>query len=347
MSALAWGRRRRASRAWEGVVDALTRRSYGLHGLAAARILVGTTYLGLFLTNLRDRQLLWGAGSQWVDPMRERSIFEGWLVGLQDLPSRGFDLVYGVVLLAGVLFVLGRWTRTAGLVLLVGAVQLVEANPLLSDQGDNIARIGLLYLLFTPCGAVWSLDARRRWPDLDSFAAELVWDRWGLSRLLDRRHVEAVGRFVGNVALGLLMAQVVLTYAMAGLYKATGGPWQYGTALYYPLNLDEYRPWGFLNDLLVQQPVLLGLATWSVVLLQLAFPFSLPLPRVRRAVLAGIVASHVGIAVLMGLPWFSLSMLAFDSLFVSTRTFERVETFVLDRWDDLVLAIEDRRGRTT
>ena len=64
-------------------------------------------------------------------------------------------------------------------------------------------------------------------------------------------------------------------------------------------------------------------------------------------VLAGIVASHVGIAVLMGLPWFSLSMLAFDSLFVSTRTFERVETFMLDRWDDLVLAIEDRRARTT
>lgn len=342
MRAPAIGQRRR-DRPRTSVVDLLASQSFGLHGLALSRILIGLTYLGLLLTNLGNRQLLWGAGSQWVDPMREGSIFRDWLLGVQNLSPRGFDAVYVVVLLAAVLFVLGRWTRTAGVVLLIGTIQIIEANPLLGDQGDNIARIGLFYLLLTPCGAVWSLDAYRRWPDLDSFSAELIWDRWRLAQLLDRSQVEAVGRFVGNVALGLLMAQVVITYTMAGLYKATGGPWQYGTALYYPLNLPEYRPFGFLNDLLVHQPILLGVSTWAVVLLQVLFPLSLAYAPARRVVLTGIIASHLGIAVLMGLPWFSLSMLAFDALFVTTRTYARVEMFVLDRWDDLALALQERR----
>jgi hypothetical protein len=48
----------------------------------------------------------------------------------------------------------------------------------------------------------------------------------------------------------------------------------------------------------------------------------------------------------MGLPWFSLSMLAFDTLFVSERTLLRVQAFAVDRWDDLVIAVQSRVRRT-
>ncbi|HLS49783.1 MAG TPA: hypothetical protein VK024_07285, partial [Actinomycetaceae bacterium] len=59
----------------------------------------------------------------------------------------------------------------------------------------------------------------------------------------------------------------------------------------------------------------------------LFFAVGLLHPVTRRIALLGVVAMHVGIAVLMGLPWFSLAMIAFDGIFVSTRTYE-----ALDRW---------------
>ncbi len=313
--------RRETSRVAE-VVDRLCTQPYGLHSLAACRILLGMMYVGVLLSNLRDRRLLWGPGSSWMTPLREGYGFDGWLVGLQHLSGGWFDLFYLAVLAAAVCFTLGRLTRTAGLLLLLGSIQLVESAPFLGDQGDNIARIGLFYLLWTRCSVVWSWDARLRWGGMDSTLQYLVWTRLGLARVLDRDAARAVGTFVSNVALGLLMAQIVMVYVTAGLYKARGGPWQFGTALYYPLSLPEFRPFGFLNDL------------------------TLPWAPARRVALVGIAGMHLGIALLMGLPWFSLSMLAFDTLFVSERTLLRVQAFAVDRWDDLVIAVQSRVRRT-
>lgn len=36
--------------------------------------------------------------------------------------------------------------------------------------------------------------------------------------------------------------------------------------------------------------------------------------------LIGILGFHIGIAVLMGLPWFSLTMVAIDAIFIRDRT---------------------------
>jgi hypothetical protein len=47
----------------------------------------------------------------------------------------------------------------------------------------------------------------------------------------------------------------------------------------------------------------------------------------RRVAIAAVIVLHVSIAVLMALPWFSLSMLAFVAIFVSASTYA-----ALDRW---------------
>ncbi|MFZ0141714.1 MAG: hypothetical protein WAL70_11555, partial [Aeromicrobium sp.] len=66
--------------------------------------------------------------------------------------------------------------------------------------------------------------------------------------------------------------------------------------------------------------------TYLVILVELSFGFALPHPVARRVAIAGVIVLHVSIAVLMALPWFSLSMLAFVAVFVSTSTY-----VVLDR----------------
>jgi pilus assembly protein TadC len=70
-----------------------------------------------------------------------------------------------------------------------------------------------------------------------------------------------------------------------------------------------------------------GFATYLAVFLQLAFPFALLHPVARRIAIFFAIMFHLSIAVLMALPWFSLSMIAFDAIFVSTSTF-----IVFDRW---------------
>ena len=46
-----------------------------------------------------------------------------------------------------------------------------------------------------------------------------------------------------NTAVLVISAQICVVYAAAGLYKAQGSMWQDGTALYYTMHLDWFRPW--------------------------------------------------------------------------------------------------------
>src|SRR5690625_7081742 len=73
--------------------------------------------------------------------------------------------------------------------------------------------------------------------------------------------------------------------------------------------------------------VFVGLATYFAVYIQLFFAVGLLHPVSRRISIIGVILMHVGIAVLMGLPWFSLSMIAFDAIFVSSATY-----VALDGW---------------
>jgi hypothetical protein len=62
------------------------------------------------------------------------------------------------------------------------------------------------------------------------------------------------------------------------------------------------------------------------VFLQLFFPFLLLTRPTRILALLGIMGMHVGIGFLLALPFFSLSMIGADVIFVRDRTFARVES---------------------
>lgn len=267
---------------------------HALHGVAVCRILAGLSILGLLATNFTTRSVLAGPGASWAKPERDLSDFPQ--LGL----VAGHGATYVATMLFAALFVLGWHTRLVGLLALVGHVTLIEQNPLLGDQGDNILRIGLIWLLLMHSSEVWSLDARRRrGPVLP------LWFTNG----------------VHNIALCGLAFQVFVIYISAGLFKLQGELWRDGTALYYPLQLPQYRPLPWLSDLLVGNSLVLALATWLAVGIQLLFPPLLLHRITRRLALAFVVLLHLSIAVLMALPWFSLSMVAYDAIFVSTATY--------------------------
>lgn len=122
-----------------------------------------------------------------------------------------------------------------------------------------------------------------------------------------------------NGALLVIVVEVCLIYATAGWYKIQGSRWQDGTAVFYPLNLDYFSPWPALSSLVGGSALLIMLITYGTVIVQVAFPFTLFNRRLKNALLVAMICEHLSIAVLLGLPFFSLAMVAADAVFLPTN----------------------------
>ncbi|MFE6783747.1 HTTM domain-containing protein [Streptomyces sp. NPDC057680] len=133
-----------------------------------------------------------------------------------------------------------------------------------------------------------------------------------------RTLLDALANLAHNAALFVIMAEVCLIYATAGWYKIQGSRWQDGTALFYPLNLDYFTPWPALSELLGTSGIMVMLLTYGTVIVQVAFPFTLFHRKVKNVLLVAMMLEHAGIAVLLGLPVFSLAMISADAVFLPT-----------------------------
>ncbi|MFF0561399.1 hypothetical protein [Streptomyces sp. NPDC004266] len=121
-----------------------------------------------------------------------------------------------------------------------------------------------------------------------------------------------------NAAMAVIMAQVCLIYATAGWYKIQGTRWQEGSALYYALHLDYFTPWPGLSGALAGSTVLVLALSYATVTVQVAFPFTLANRRVKNVLLAAMIAEHLGIAVVLGIPFLSMAMVVCDAVFLPT-----------------------------
>jgi hypothetical protein len=276
-----------------------------------------------------------------------------------------FEGCYLLAIRAGVLMLLGWRTRFSSVLFLVAVLSVQNRDILVGDGGDNIVHLMAIYLVFTRCAEVWSLDARRRasggggggdlvgvllwalggallmaaqltgkltwsgygWPYVGW--SVLFWTLWAgaaLWWLVGRRWpggevravLDALATMLHHCAMLVIAAQVVLVYSTAGWYKVQGSRWQDGSALYYPLHLDYFTPWPGLSALVGSSAVLVLLCSYGTVIVQVAFPFTLVNRRVKNVLLAVMITEHLAIAVLLGLPIFSLAMVAADAVFLPT-----------------------------
>ncbi|MEU9178022.1 HTTM domain-containing protein [Streptomyces sp. NPDC048550] len=268
-----------------------------------------------------------------------------------------FETVYALSVLSSVLLMLGWRTRAMSVVFMAGVLSLQNRSVFMGDGGDNVIHLMAMYLVLTRCAQVWSLDARRArlrgsasagaagpvlWGVLGAvFAYGAVAARFGYGWLaafaalwvvcavwwmVDRFEPEGEGRavldvlanLVHNAGLLVIMAEVCLIYATAGWYKIQGSRWQDGTALYYPLGLDYFTPWPELSSVVAGSGTLVMLLSYGTVAVQVAFPFTVFNRRIKNVLLGAMMLEHAGIAVLLGLPFFSLAMIAADAVFLPT-----------------------------
>ncbi|WP_394357784.1 HTTM domain-containing protein [Microbacterium betulae] len=289
-----------------------------LYGLAVTRILFGLTGVGLLLSNFSSRLYTFGSGSAWNGEAAEpvSAFTRIWLFSLFDsvrLDDTAFTVLYLLLLALAVAFTIGWRFKVVLPVYLVLWISFIEMNDAVGDQGDNMYRIALLLMLFADPAARWSLDARRR--------------RLGGDRTLLPREI---GSLLHNLALVALTAQVSFVYVSGALYKAGGAPWSEGYAVYNPLMTERFGTWPVLSELVTAWGPAVTLLSWGSIIIQLAFPFMLLTRPTRIVALMGIMSFHIGIAVLMGLPWFSLAMIGIDFIFVRDRTWRAVADAVAD-----------------
>ncbi|WP_217239806.1 HTTM domain-containing protein [Streptomyces sp. AC555_RSS877] len=308
----------RASHRIGELLTVLTERPVSLYAAAVLRIGYGLLYLLFLLREFPHRDEIWGPGSPWT-PELARQLFDqtGWASILTLSESRVyFEACYVLALVTSALFMLGWRTRAVSVLFAVVVASFHARAIFMTDGGDNLILLMALYLVFTACGRHWSLDARRTRLRASAGTPSCTPPVQGANELdRSRRTLTAV---LHNCAMFVIAAQVCFLYGAAGLYKVQGGSWGNGTALHYVLNLDLFRPWPELSLMVDEHDVLISIACYLTVLLQVAFPFVL-FGRLKYPVLTTLLGMHVGIAVLMGLPLFSGAMIIADAVFLPDR----------------------------
>lgn len=298
-----------------GLLDAgvrwMTASARATYGVALLRIVLGLGIGGYVLVNFPARQALWGTGARWTTPLGGHALTSDLLLTVGSVAL----LVVAGLVAAGWR---ARWTVP---LLLLGWTGLTTVNPLIADQGDNISRILLVYLCFADTSARWSLDARRRAGGGVGLGATGAPSRPG--RPLHGPSRPQLRNLVHNAAVLAVGAQICLAYVLSGLFKLQGAPWREGSAVYYPLMLRQFRPWPPLADLIASNGWFVAAVTWATLALQLVFPLLLLQRHLRVVGVAGALAMHTGIGIVMGLPFFSLFMMAGDCVFVRDATIAR------------------------
>ncbi|MFD8231277.1 HTTM domain-containing protein [Streptomyces sp. NPDC059696] len=363
----------RFSLAVSGAIARVTEAALGPYQTAVVRIGFSATWLLFLLRELPHRHELYGPDGPWSWDLAQQLVgSNGSFTVLMWSDDRvWFETVYALAVLSGALLMLGWRTRTMSVLFMVGVLSLQNRSVFMGDGGDNVLHLMSIYLVFTRCAQVWSLDARRAvrdraarargervtdrtgpllWGVLgfvlvavtlagrmqgDGLIPVLLWTVWvvlGLWWLVGRRArtgeprilLDVVANIVHNGALLVIMAEACLIYATAGWYKIQGSRWQDGTAVYYPLHLEYFSPWPALADLLSASGTMVMLVTYGTVVVQVAFPFTLFNRRVKNVLLAVMMTEHAVIAVVLGLPFFSLAMIAADAVFLPTGFLRRL-----------------------
>ncbi|WP_217243008.1 HTTM domain-containing protein [Streptomyces sp. AC555_RSS877] len=352
----------------------VTESALGPYQTAVIRIGFSVTWLLFLLREFPHREEMYGPGGPWSWDLAQQLISNNGAFTALMWSDGGFwfETVYALAVLASFLLLLGWRTRTMSVLFMVGVLSMQNRSIFMGDGGDNVLHLMCVYLVFTRCGQVWSLDARRarltsearargehvadrvgpalwgvlglaltavtlsgRLFDGEEFVPLLLWTIWlaqALWWLTGRRAktgqprilLDVVANIVHNGALFVIMAEACLIYATAGWYKIQGSRWQDGTAVYYPLHLDYFSPWPALADVLAASGTMVMLVTYGTVAAQVAFPFTLFNRRVKNVLLAVMMIEHAAIAVLLGLPFFSLAMIAADAVFLPTSFLRRL-----------------------
>jgi Vitamin K-dependent gamma-carboxylase len=228
------------------------------------------------------------SGSGWLGDIQQIAIQNGgsWSLFFIGASDHATTLAYAIVIsgiITAFLMMIGWQSRLATCITWLVWVSLWNRNPLLLDGDDAVLKMMCFYLMLSPCGNCWSVDA----------------------------YLCSKPQTVAIWPLRLVQFQIALIYFVSGWVKFHSPEWLDGTVMQYVLIHPQYSRWdgwAIVNNPLVTEMLagLAGFIRWW----ELLFPLLLLNTNTRKlSILIGI-AFHVGLLLTMNLRWFAVIMLS-------------------------------------
>ena len=257
-------------------------------GVGLFRIMWGILILFYFLFDISNLETFYGskailslnsALSQFSYP--HLNIFQ--FIGVTNNTLYIFMTIYGMAILS---FTVGYHTKQSLLILFICMVSLHQRNIWLLSSCDLLIRLITFYLLFTPCERSYSFDKKRL--NQKEFA-----ELWGLR---------------------LIQIQVSVVYIITVWQKLKGESWLDGTALYYATRLEAFKNIEF--SWLLDSIFNLKMITWITLALELALGIMIWFKEFKKSLVLLGVTFHVGIELMMSIPFFEIVMITLLMTFV-------------------------------
>jgi hypothetical protein len=221
-------------------------------------------------------------------------------------------------LAAVALFTVGLFTRVTGVITWMAVLCYIQRSWTTLFGMDTIIVVLALYLMISPCGAVYSLDrwlARRR----------------ARQRGVDLPETPALSS-AANFALRLMQFHFCVIYMASGISKLQGASWLNFTAVYLVMANYEFNPlhlWLYYEALvwLCQHQwlweIFITASTVGTLVIELSLPFMIWRPRWRPYYMVASLMLHTGIAAIMGLTTFSMLMVCLLMAFIPAAVTRR------------------------
>jgi hypothetical protein len=264
--------------------------------LGLVRIAFGALAVASTLSLLPSLFELFGAdGIAPHQPMHafQWSVFDIWRSDMALL------IGWGALLVSAVALTVGWHSRLAALLVFVLMLSFDRRNPWVFNSGDVLVHIEAFFVALSPCGAALSLDRRR--------TSGAFWS----------------ARLCAPWPLRLMQVQLSLIYLATVQVKMTGDSWSNGTAVSYALRLEDMLLMP-VPDWLRTNALLMNVATWGTLLLELAIGVLVWNRRFRPWVLAAGVLMHTMIMATIAVGFFSLAMFVLYVAFIPQETVQRM-----------------------
>nr|WP_026680391.1 HTTM domain-containing protein [Priestia megaterium] len=279
-----------------------------LIGASILRVGFGLIILYTYAINYRQRHFIWGPnGMSQTDYSEQLKPYTLYSIGDSIIY---FEIIFHLGIVVAILFTVGYKTRIVTIINFIFLYSIDQQNAVILDGGDNIMAITLIYMFFIKTNKYLSVD----------------------------KMLKKEGRFSNNFYLNIIhnfgvlaiIVQLCILYLNSSLYKVMGELWQNGTAIYYILQVQEFNlPW--ISDIIISSDFLIVFSTYFTILVQIAFPFLLFNKVTKYIVLILLVTLHLGIAVVMGLITFSLTIILTDAILISDKDYKNIYIYIRNK----------------
>ena len=203
--------------------------------------------------------------------------------------------VFSAFMLSACFTALGLFSRLATATLFITVTSLHHRNIYILHSGDTIIRLMSFFLMLAPSGAAFSLDRIRR--------------------VYLGRESPTVLSTVQPTAFRLMQIQLCLIYFSTGFWKATGGMWMDGTAVFVVNQVGQFERFpipGIMRTLWFSK-----MMSWYTLAVELGAPFLLWFKETRLVMLVCLVALHAGLEYTMNIQLFQPIIVSVFVLFLT------------------------------